>query len=87
LNLTYDELLSNAAFNFNLRRYTLGSVVSWASAVIDAHFTTFAMEAGGGAAGAAMGVLRESAVALQARCAAVGRVQGALQHVVGRTKP
>ena len=62
---------------------TLGSVVSWASAVIDAHFTTFAMEQGGGAAGAAMGVLRQSAVALQASCAAVGRVAGALQHVAG----
>ena len=66
---------------------SLASVVSWASAVIDAHFTTFAMaRAGsgggvGGDGGDATAALRESALKLQTACASVGRVSGALQHM------
>lgn len=70
---------------------SIGAVVSWASAVIDAHFTTFAM--GGAAAStsdeaaaergdqAAMAALRAAAAKLQAACASVGKVAGALQHM------
>ena len=64
---------------------SVGAVVSWAAAVIDAHFTTFAMGgAGDGRTGedaAAMASLRASATKLQAACASVGNVVGALDHV------
>ena len=68
---------------------SIASVVSWASAVIDAHFTTFAMGAGGdeeddegdGGDRAAMASLRAAAAKLQAACASVGKVAGALQHM------
>lgn len=65
---------------------SVGAVVSWASAVIDAHFTTFAMsvvagDEGEGECGAALASLRAAAAKLQAACASVGKVTGALQHM------
>ena len=58
-------------------------VITWAGAVIDAHFTTFAMNRGDedGDEDAAMAALRRAAAKLQAGCASVGRVNGALAHV------
>ena len=67
----------------------LREVVAWAGAVIDAHFTAFAMNRGSAddTAGGddedsdAMATLRRAAARLQAGCASVGRVNGALVHV------
>ena len=62
-------------------------VVAWAGAVIDAHFTAFAMNSADDTAGGddedsdAMATLRRAAARLQAGCASVGRVNGALVHV------
>ena len=66
----------------------LREVVAWAGAVIDAHFTAFAMnvraaddDAVGDDDAEAMATLRRAAARLQAGCASVGRVNGALVHV------
>ena len=71
---------------------TLAAAVSWTCALIDAHFTSFAVrgkKVGGdgegegeeGEALEAMASLRRSADRLRAACESVGRVAGALQHV------
>ena len=66
----------------------LREVVAWAGAVIDAHFTAFAMNVRAADEDAvddddaeAMATLRRAAARLQAGCASVGRVNGALVHV------
>ena len=69
---------------------SLAAAVSWTSALIDAHFTSFAVrgkkrgsegEGEEGKALEAMASLRKSAESLRAACESVGRVAGALQHV------
>ena len=69
---------------------SLAAAVSWTSALIDAHFTSFAVrgkkrgsegEDEEGKALEAMASLRKSADTLRAACESVGRVAGALQHV------
>mmetsp|Transcript_6778 Transcript_6778/g.26400 ORF Transcript_6778/g.26400 Transcript_6778/m.26400 type:complete len:831 (-) Transcript_6778:40-2532(-) len=62
----------------------LREVVAWAGAVIDAHFTAFAMNSTAGGdeeQHEATATLRRAAARLQAGCASVGRVNGALVHV------
>ena len=65
---------------------SLQALVGWSSALIDAHFTSFAVAAmrgedehgGDGAAAAAM---RDAADRLHAACEAIGKMGGALSHV------
>ena len=70
---------------------SLPAVVGWTSALIDAHFTSFAVEGsmgvgdgdegGDGDAAAATAAMRAAAERLSAACDAVGKMGGALAHV------
>ena len=70
---------------------SLPTLVGWTSALIDAHFTSFAVEGsmggadgdegGEGDAAAAAAAMRAAAERLSAACDAVGKMGGALAHV------